>query len=135
MADNAEIVRRAFEAVDRGDKEALFGLLRPGVEWQMLGLLSDRSPVYRGREEIWAYVRSLREQIDDFRSEILEASEIGDQLVARVRVHGRPAGGEELDFEFSTLMHVEDGRIVHADNYDDHEEALTDAGLRLGKAG
>ena len=134
MAAAAEIVRRAFEAVDRGDKEALFRLLRPGVEWQLLGLLSDNA-VYRGREEIWAYVRSLHEDIEGFRSEILELSEIGPQVVARVRIHGRPAGGQELDFAFSSLMRVEDGRIARADNYDDHDEALTDAGLRLGKAG
>jgi len=130
-----DIVRQAFDAVDEGDKEALFRLLRPGVEWQMLGLLSDRNPLYRGREEIWAYVRSLHEGIEGFRSEILQMSEIGPQVVARVRLHGRPAGGDELDFEFSTLMRVEEGRIARADNYEDHEEALTHAGLRLGKAG
>jgi ketosteroid isomerase-like protein len=134
VAEAAEIVRHAFEAVDRGDKEALFRLLCPGVEWQLLGLLSDTA-VYRGREEIWAYVRSLHEDIEGFRSEILELSEIGAQVVARVRIHGRPAGEEQLDFGFSSLMRVEDGRIARADNYDDHDEALTDAGLRLGKAG
>jgi ketosteroid isomerase-like protein len=134
VAEAAETVRRAFEAVDRGDKEALFRLLRPGVEWQLLGLLSDNS-AYRGREEIWAYVRSLHEDIEGFRPEILELSEVGPQVVARVRIHGRPPGGEELDFAFSSLMRVEDGRIARADNYDDHAEALTDAGLRLGKAG
>lgn len=134
MAESTEIVRRAFDAVDRGDKETLFRLLRPGVEWQLLGLLSDNS-VYRGREEIWAYVRSLHEDIEGFRPEILKLSEIGSQVVARVRIHGRPAGGEELDFEFSSLMRIEDGRIARADNYDDHDEALTDAGLRLDKAG
>jgi hypothetical protein len=32
-------------------------------------------------------------------------------------------------------MRVEGGRIGRADNYDDHDEALTDAGLRLDKAG
>ena len=130
-----DIVRQAFEAVDHEDKEALFRLLRPGVEWQMLGLLSSSSPLYRGREEIWAYVRSLHQDIEGFRSEIVEMSEIGPQVVARVRVHGRPAGGDELAFEFSTVMRVEEGRIARADNYEDHEEALTDAGLRLGKAG
>jgi ketosteroid isomerase-like protein len=131
----ADILRRAFEAVDRGDKEALFHLLHPGIEWQMLGLLSDTRPVYRGREEIWAYVRSLHEEVEGFRSQIVEMTEVGPQVVARVRIHGRPAGGRELDFEFSTVMRVEEGRIARADNYDDHEEALTDAGLRLGKAG
>ena len=134
MAEAVEIVRRAFEAVDKGDKEALFRLLRPGVEWQLLGLLSDNE-VYRGREEIWAYVRSLHEDIEGFRSEILELSEIGPQVVARVRLHGHPARGQELDFVFSSLMRVEGGRIGRADNYDDHDEALTDAGLRLDKAG
>ena len=134
MAEGAEIVRRAFEAVDRGDRETLFGLLCPGVEWQLLGLLSD-NPVYRGREEIWAYVRSLHEDIEGFGSEILELEEIGPQVVARVRIGGRGPGGEQLDFVFSSLMRVDDGRIARADNYEDHDEALTDAGLRLGKAG
>ncbi len=131
--ERTEVARRAFEAAERSDREALFALLKPGVEWQMIGLLGDRQPVYRGREEIWAYVCALHERFEDFGAELLDVDEVGDQVVGRVRVHGRPHD-EEIELMFSTVMRVRDGRIVRADNYEDHDEALTDAELRVDSA-
>lgn len=135
MALGADVVRQAFAAAGRSDREALFRLLQPGVEWQMMGLLATRQPIYRGREEIWGYICALREQLGDFESRLLEVDEVGDQVVARVRVCGHRDGGESFELDFSTVMRVQAGRIVHADNYDDHAEALTDAELRLGSVG
>jgi len=35
-----------------------------------------------------------------------------------------------VNVEFSMLVKLEQGRIARADDYEDHEEALTDAELR-----
>ena len=125
------VVRAVFEAADRGDKEALFRRLRPGVEWQLIGLIPDQPSFYRGREEVWAYARSLAETLEEPRPQLLQVEEVGDQAVARVHLSGRSRStGEPVDLEFSMLLKVQDGRIARADDYEDHEEALTDAELR-----
>lgn len=133
---NAQVIRGAFEAAERSDKEALFRLLKPGVEWQLIGLLPDRPSFYRGREEVWAYARSLAEQFEDPHPELVEVEEVGDHVVARVRLRGRSrATGDDVDLGFSMLVKIEEGRIARADDYEDHEEALTDAELRRGASG
>lgn len=130
-ASPAQVVRAAFEAAERADKDALFRVLRPGVEWQLIGLLPDQPAFYRGREEVWAYARSLAETLEDPDPELVDVQEVGDQAVARVHLHGRSrSSGEPVELEFSMLLKVRDGRIARADDYEDHEEALTDAELR-----
>jgi len=128
---SADVVRGVFDAAARGDKEAMFGLLRPGVEWQLIGLIPDQASFYRGREEVWAYALSMAVQIEDMAAELTEVTEIDEHVVARVHLSGRGHGsGEPVNVEFSMLVKLEQGRIARADDYEDHEEALTDAELR-----
>lgn len=130
-ASPAGVVRAAFAAAEQADKEALFRVLRPGVEWQLVGMLPDRPSFYRGREEVWAAARSLAESVEDPVLELLDVEDVGDHAVAQVHLHGRSrASGDPVDLRFSMLLKVQDGRIARADNYEDHDEALTDAELR-----
>jgi ketosteroid isomerase-like protein len=130
---NADVVREAFDAADRRDKQALFKLLSPTVEWHMAGLFPDQPPVRSGREGIWAYALLLSEQIEDLQRELTEVDEVGDQVVARFTVHGKTrATGNDVALEFTLLARVVGGKIVSGRNYEDHDEAVTDAQLRLG---
>ncbi|MEA2272125.1 MAG: SnoaL-like domain [Solirubrobacteraceae bacterium] len=129
---NADVVREAFAAADRRDKQALFGLLSPTVEWHMAGLFPDQPPVRAGREGIWDYALMLFEQIEDLNRELAEVEEVGEQVVARYHVRGRSREtGDDLDFEFTLIARVKDGKIVSGRNYEDHDEAVTDAQLSL----
>jgi ketosteroid isomerase-like protein len=129
---NADIVREAFAAADRRDKQVLFRLLSPTVQWHLAGVFPDQPPVRSGREGIWAYALALNEQIEDLDRELTEVDEVGDRVVARFRVRGKErATGEPVDFEFSLVAKVDGGKIVTGRNYVDHDEALTDAQLAL----
>lgn len=135
MGDAApvDVVRGVFAAAARGDKQAMFALLKPGVEWQLIGLIPDQGSFYRGREEVWAYAQALAAEIEDMTAELTEVTEIGEHVVARVHLQGRGhQSGEPVSLEFSMLAKLEDARIARADDYEDHEEALTDAELRRG---
>ena len=134
---NAAVVREVFAAAERGDREAAFRLVRPDAAWQMIGLRGPRDRrVYSGREEIWGYAGLLASQLDGLHWELAEVEEIGDHVVARVRIHGRDRRtAEPLDTEFSSVIRIEDGRVARADNFEDHDEAVCDAELRLGAAG
>jgi ketosteroid isomerase-like protein len=129
---NADIVREAFEAADRRDKQTLFRLLSPTVEWHMAGLFPDQPPVRAGREGIWTYALMLFEQIEGLERELSEVEDVGDQVVARYHVRGKTReNGAPLDFEFTMVARVKDGKIVSGRNYEDHDEAVTDAQLAL----
>ena len=72
---SADVVRGVFDAAARGDKEAMFGLLRPGVEWQLIGLhhkgdakmamLNGKPGTYEANEGIWirAIIAALAKQL------------------------------------------------------------------------
>jgi ketosteroid isomerase-like protein len=133
---NASIVREAFGAAERGDREAAFRLIKPDAAWQMIGLRPQDQRVHSGREEIWAYVGLLGSELDGLHWDLDAVEEIGDHVVARVRIRGRNRQtDEELEVEFSTVIRIEHGRIARADNFEDHDEAVCDAELRLGAAG
>ena len=128
----SDVVRDAFEAADRRDKQALFRLLSPNVEWHMAGLFPDQPPVRTGREGIWQYALMLFEQIEGLERRLADVEEVGDQVVARYHVSGNARdGGSPLEFEFTMVARVRDGKIVSGRNYEDHDEAVTDAQLAL----
>jgi ketosteroid isomerase-like protein len=133
---NASVVREAFSAAERGDRESAFWLIKPDAAWQMIGLRPEDQRVHSGREEIWAYVGLLGSEFEGLRWELDDVEEIGDHVVARVRIRGRNRRtDEELEVEFSTVIRIDDGRIARADNFEDHDEAVCHAELRLGAAG
>jgi ketosteroid isomerase-like protein len=128
---NVETARRFVEAIDRRDRAAIFACLAPGVIWQTTGLLAGEPRAYQGREELWAYVRSLDGDFEDLRFEPEQMDAVGNLVVTKVHLRGTVAStGEPADLEFSTVASFRDGRIVRVDNYTDHAEALTDAELK-----
>jgi ketosteroid isomerase-like protein len=128
---NADVVRRAFAAADHHDKAALFACLDPGIQWHMLGLLSERAAVQHGREAVWAYAEEMHRAVDGLASELFDVEEMGDRVVVRIRTRGRGRDGAgEVDVRYTGVFLVRDGRIVRGRNFDDHEEALTEAALR-----
>jgi ketosteroid isomerase-like protein len=79
--EKVEIVRRVYEAVDRGDTSTVLPLYAPDIEWDFA-----RSPfnalfnqeVYRGKDGLRALIRGRREdaweEIDDDLEELIETA-------------------------------------------------------------
>jgi ketosteroid isomerase-like protein len=86
--DNAEIVRRGFEAWDAGDDDALPTYFSPDVEIDA----SDRilnPAVYRGLDGAHRFRSEISENWGGFSVEIEELLVSGDRVVAFVRVSGQ----------------------------------------------
>jgi steroid delta-isomerase-like uncharacterized protein len=84
--ENVEVVRRWYEAVSRGDLDALMELVSSDVEFVNETILGD---TYRGREQIRKMFEEIWEVVEDYRVEPEELIEHGDQIVVSLRMSGR----------------------------------------------
>jgi ketosteroid isomerase-like protein len=91
---NIEIVRRGYDAWNRGDLGAVLELVDPEFEWEPVEI--PWSGTMRTRAEFESYLRSLRRIWETFRLELEELREIGDAVLVVVleRARGRASGVE-----------------------------------------
>ena len=111
-SENVEIVRRAHEALNSGDADALVALCDARFRLDM----SDRifnPAVYEGHEGIRRFYSEVR---DVWESYVWEAEELivaGSEVVALVRSTGRGRGsGVEVQRETAMVWSVREGRAL-----------------------
>ena len=133
--ENVEIVRRWYEAVSRGDLDALMELLSSDAEF----VNETIGGTYRGREQIRKMFEEFWEVVEDYRVEPEELIEHGDQIVVSLRLSGRfrhtgisegvgiPAG---IPAEKTAhVLTIRNGKIVRNHVCRDKARALEAAGL------
>jgi uncharacterized protein len=127
---NVEAAERIYEARRRGDVDALLEELHPDVEWRPhLASLGGR-PV-RGHASVREYLASLAEEWEDFRQDLEQVFDAGDEVVAFLKTYGRGRGsGIELQPQVAHVLRFSDGKCIKIVTYLDRAEALSAAGLR-----
>ena len=129
--DNVEIVRRAYEAFNRGDFDSALEFLAPEVEWQMPPNLPDVG-VWVGRDQVIARMEEFFEVFDELQVQVEELIAAGDRVVALVRYKGRGSAtgleieGAGLDSQVWTLR---DGKVIRLELHGGTTGALEAAGL------
>jgi ketosteroid isomerase-like protein len=130
---NVDVARRGWEALNRGDVDAVLSFVHPDMEWRPAqGPGGIEGTTYRGKE---AYERWLREELpevwEDFHGEDLRFRELPDGRVLLLgTVCGRGRGsGVEVQVPFGQLARFKDGLVVQIHGYLDHQSALEAAGL------
>ena len=130
---NVESFKRAFDAINRQDAEALVSELDPEVEWHgaiLMAMGGDRT-VYRGHEGVREWLRDLYETLSEFHADYPEIRDLGDRTVAIGVIHGRGAASEaEIESPHATVAEFKDGKGIRIQTYLDPKEALEDAGLQ-----
>jgi ketosteroid isomerase-like protein len=112
---NVALVRRGFDAMASGDLETAFGLFSPALRYY--GYDATGTPrEFRDRDEFFGMVLEAMSLMDEFVTELVEASAVGDSLVmAHVRGRRRVRGDERTEtFDFAMVFRIEDGRATHA---------------------
>jgi uncharacterized protein len=126
---NVDRLRAGYEAVDRGDLEAVRELFHPDVE------LFDRPEVpdatsYRGWEGMASTVRDTQETFENFRFVPDRFFENGDRVVVVLTMTGRGrASGIPIEEQIAHLWTLRDGRAVELRAFTDPADALDAAGL------
>jgi ketosteroid isomerase-like protein len=129
---NVEVFKRAFDAINRRDAEALLSELDPEVEWHsaILMAMGGSQTVYRGHEGVREWLRDLYETLSEFHAEYPEIRDLGDQMVAIGFVRGRgTASGAEIESPHGTVVEFKNGKGIRIRTYLDPKEALEAAGL------
>ena len=130
--ENVELTRRATDAYNRRDVDAMLEQLDPEVEWHsaLSILLSGKRTVYRGHRGVREWFRELDQVVDKIHIEYTDIRELGDRVIAigHIRTRGR-GSGVETESLVATVSDVKNGKVVRVRSYLDLDEALDAAGL------
>jgi ketosteroid isomerase-like protein len=127
---NVEVMRRAYEAMNRAGLDAVVQFAHPDIEAVPPPEL-PAAPA-RGMEAVKQLARQWVETFDDFKIEperFIDAG--GDQVVVFVRDSGRIKGsGAEIHNRFVHVWTLAAGKIIKWQTFMDESRALEAAGLR-----
>ena len=131
-SENVEIVRRAHEALNSGDMDALTALCDSSFRLDM----SDRvfnPAVYEGHEGIRRFHSEVRDVWESYVWDPEELIERGSHVVALLRSTGRGRGsGVEVERDTAMVWCVRGRRATALRFFRDREEALKATGLNEG---
>lgn len=124
------MVRRAYEAFNRGDRETMIADLDPSFEYVPTGVLPDTVSVARGPEGYVEFAGWLWDQFDDVRVELNELMDADDKVVAAVTLRGRGRqSGVETSWHLWHVWTFRQAKVVHGRAFTDRAEALEAARL------
>jgi ketosteroid isomerase-like protein len=126
--EDLEVVRRVFIATSRGDPAA--ARFDPRAEWDMTGVAGwAEKDVYRGAE-ILAFLQGWASSWRDWRFDVDEALDAGEEVFVAIHEWGRGVETEvAVDQRRYFAVRVEQGRIARVRMFSERNDALEAVGL------
>ena len=125
--ENVEVVRRAYEAWNAGDMDALREMYSPDVIVRLPEGWPEPGP-FVGREAVIRMFEQLRETWDAETLEPIRLIDTADRVAVRQIWRGT-GHGPDLNLELTNVFTVRKGRIFYQELFWDHAEALEAVGL------
>ena len=124
-----QLVDQFYDALGRGDLDAVLDLCDPNVEvYKSPEVVAVIPP--RGREEVRKYLASWLETWDAYRPEPQELRESDDQVVSFVHLRARGKGSRfDIEEDVADVFRIENGKITSIRLYLGRAQALEAAGL------
>jgi ketosteroid isomerase-like protein len=118
------VLRSFYDAVARGDVDAILDLLDPQVVWRTPESLPWGGTFY-GHEGFRQFFAKLISQPVEPRREVQRYIDAGDRIIVQLRTFGRPKGDTtETDVPEVHVWTVRNGRIVDLEAIFDTETAI-----------
>jgi ketosteroid isomerase-like protein len=128
--ENVEIVRRAHQAFNDRDLDALLASFTDDAEWRLIGGFADLiGTEFRGHEELR---RLFNEWVDNLglQGKMEAVLEADDRVVVMLRVTGAGgASGVPTTIRSGNVYFFRDGKISAVDSYYEASQALEAVGL------
>jgi hypothetical protein len=123
--ENTELIRRGYEAWNRGDVEAVLDLLHPNIEWRGYTHIPESGTLV-GRDQVRAWLVRFLEAWEELAIEVTELIEAGDRIVALVRFHalGRESGVPVEGGADAHVWTIREGQVVAVTLYQGTREGL-----------
>jgi ketosteroid isomerase-like protein len=128
---NADLIRRAYQAYANGELATMLQFVDPDLEWTYLDPTLERPTpqVCHGRHELENALRAWAEH--GLRAELDEVAANGHLVMVGVRTPGIDAHyGRSRDDRAYSVFTVRDGRIVALRDCRDRQEALHLTGIQ-----
>lgn len=127
--ENVEVVRRLYEAFQRGAVDEARAAFHPDVEWDGTNLPDGR--IGRGHEAVLDHISRWSDTWENWTVEVEEVvGTEGDQVLVVIREQGRSKSGVDVDERHAEVYAVKEGRIVARRGFADPGEAFEAVGLR-----
>ena len=119
---NLELARRGYEAVRRGDIDAIRELFDPDVKWH--GGDPNAEGACRNRDQVLAFMRQARTRNRSM-GEPVDMIDAGDKIIVIMRRTGEDGEPEEV----ANLTTFRDGKVTEMVHYPNPDDARAAAGL------
>ena len=129
---NVEAFKRAVEASNRSDYDALLADFDPEVEWHgVMGVMfGGEAAIFHGHAGVLEYLRDIDEGFTLRDIQLAELRDLGERVVGLGHARGRGReSGIELDSQYGAVAEFKKGKIITYRDFFDHKEALEAAGL------
>lgn len=124
--DNAEVLKRAFEAA-RDDPDEFFAILDEDIVWDVGEFPGGRT---YGRDGVREFFRQWVGTFEDWQFEIREYIDAGNSVFVHMHQRGRgKASGAAAEIDFWQVWLFLEGKVVRMIQKPDREAALRAAGL------
>ena len=128
--EDVELVRAAFDAYEHEGLEGILRFYDTEVEWTPTAEFVESS-TYRGHDGVRRYFDTVAGEFDDFRLELEEVLDAGDQVVVVSRLSGQgKSSGVPVELKLMTVSSLRNGKVIRNRNYPTRSEALEAAGFR-----
>lgn len=127
---SVDLVRKAMDAWNREDMEALIALSDAHVEFVSI-FAGMEGRTYRGYDGLREYFTDMRDTWTEFHRDIEKMIDADDdQVVVFFRLRGTArASGVPVDEQVTTVFELKAGRLYRMVVFRNREEALAAAGL------
>ena len=126
--ENVELVRGMWEAFNRRDFDVLRRLHHPQISWKT-SVDDPDATTHHGREAVQGYLEDFIETFP-LDSELQELFGLPDgRVFATTRFVGESASGVPIDYTLTVISTMEQGLLIHVEEYRDRAEALNAVGL------
>jgi ketosteroid isomerase-like protein len=127
--ENIEIVRRVFDATNRGEWDTVLAAYSPDTEWDDRDLRPEGA-VHHGVDAMRAEMRAWFGTWSNYWQEVEQALDAGEHVVVVLRESGVGKGsGAKMDQRIGVVVTVRGGLIAHTRLYRDPTQALEAVGL------
>ena len=131
MSESTEVVRRVYDALNRGDFDAATESFSQGFEFDFSQSRGPLSGIYRGPDGARDFLRAFYEPWASHEFDLQEVIELDQAHILAVialRARGRESG-VDVSAAGATIWKIRDGEVVGATGYQSKAEALEAAGL------